>query len=160
HGEVLISTLAQALSAVDALFADARRAVAERLRAGGARVLDREQRAAHGLAWLATYVEALRQMHALAERLTAAGQFGEIEELLVGIGCGEYLAQIVGGIPMSQGEIVRLSDLGLSAAAVAARIDPAIEQLIAEGNTARQRARLVELMRSGAQATVGVCGLD
>src|SRR5689334_14622416 len=88
HGEVLISTLAQALSAVDALFADARRAVAERLRTGGARVLDREQRAAHGLAWLATYVEALRQMHALAERLTAAGQFGEIEEFLVGIGCG------------------------------------------------------------------------
>jgi (2S)-methylsuccinyl-CoA dehydrogenase len=157
---VLISTLGQAVSAVDALFADARRAVADRVSAGGARVLDREQRAAHGLAWLATYVEALRQMHAWAERLTSAGRFGETEELLVGIGCGEYLAQIVGGIPMSQGEIVRLSDLGLSTAAVAARIDPAIEQLIAEGNTARHRARLVELMRSGPQATVGACGLD
>jgi (2S)-methylsuccinyl-CoA dehydrogenase len=157
---VLISTLGQAVSAVDALFADARRAVAERVSAGGARVLDREQRAAHGLAWLATYVEALRQMHAWADRLTSAGQFGETEELLVSIGCGEYLAQIVGGIPMSQGEIVRLSDLGLSAATVAARVDPAIEQLIAEGNTARHRARLVELMRSGPQATVGACGLD
>ena len=163
HGNVLISTLGQAVSTMDALFADARRAVAGRLMTDGAsasRALDREQRAAHGLAWLATYVEALRQMHALAERLTSAGQFGETEELLVRIGCGEYLAQIAGGIPMSQGEIVRLSDLGLSSAAVAARIDSTVEQLIAEGNTARHRARLVELMRDGRQATVGICGLD
>jgi (2S)-methylsuccinyl-CoA dehydrogenase len=162
HDNLLITTLGQAVSAVDALFVDARRAVAERVKGTGAaaaRVLDREQRAAHGLAWLATYIEGLRQMHALAERLTAAGQFGETEELLVSIGCGEYLAQIVGGIPMSQGEIVRLSDLGLPAAAIAARITPPLEQLIAEGNTARHRARLVELMRSGPQATFGVCGL-
>ena len=162
HANELISTLGQAVSAMESLFVDARRAVAGRLADGGSagRALDREQRAAHGLAWLATYVEALRQMHALAERLTNAGQFGETEELLVRIGCGEYLAQIAGGIPMSQGEIVRLSDLGLSAAAVAARIDSTIEQLIAEGNTARHRARLVELMRGGRQATVGACGLD
>ena len=162
HANELISTLGQAVSAMESLFVDARRAVAGRIADGGSagRALDREQRAAHGLAWLATYVEALRQMHALAERLTNAGQFGETEELLVRIGCGEYLAQIAGGIPMSQGEIVRLSDLGLSAAAVAARIDSTIEQLIAEGNTARHRARLVELMRGGRQATVGACGLD
>ena len=163
RGNELISTLGHAVSAMEALFADARRAVAGRLTTDGAsagRALDREQRAAHGLAWLATYVEALRQMHALAERLTSAGQFGETEELLVRIGCGEYLAQIAGGIPMSQGEIVRLSDLGLSSAAAAARIDSTVEQLIAEGNTARHRARLVELMRSGRQATVGACGLD
>ena len=162
HANELISTLGQAVSAMESLFVDARRAVAGRLADGGSagRALDREQRAAHGLAWLATYVEALRQMHALAERLTNAGQFSETEELLVRIGCGEYLAQIAGGIPMSQGEIVRLSDLGLSAAAVAARIDSTIEQLIAEGNTARHRARLVELMRGGRRATVGACGLD
>jgi (2S)-methylsuccinyl-CoA dehydrogenase len=159
----LISTLGHAVSAMEALFADARRAVAGRLTTDdgpASRVLDREQRAAHGLAWLATYVEALRQMHALAERLTKAGQFGETEELLLRIGCGEYLAQIAGGIPMSQGEIVRLADLGLSAAAAAARFDSAAEQLIAEGNTARNRARLAELMRSGKHATVGSCGLD
>jgi (2S)-methylsuccinyl-CoA dehydrogenase len=160
HADELISALGQAVSAMEALFADARRAVADRVKTGGARVLDREQRAAHGLAWLATYVAALRQMHALAERLACAGQFGETEELLVRIGCGEYLAQIAGGIPMSQGEIVRLADLGLSAAAVASRIDTAVEQLMAEGNTAPHRARLAELMRSEKHATVGACGLD
>ena len=56
-----------------------------------------------------------------------AGTFGETEELLVRIGAGEYLAQILGGIPMSQGEIVRLADLGLSTAAVAARVTPAVD---------------------------------
>jgi len=159
----LIRTLDQAVGAVEALFADARRAVAERVVREGkanARALDREQRAAHGLAWLATYGEALRQLAAYAQRLSAADNFGELEELLVRIGAGEYLAQIAGGIPMSQGEIVRLSDLGLGPAAVAARMNPAVEHLIAYGNTAPRRARLAELMREQQDATVGATGLD
>ena len=159
----LIATLGQVVAAVDALFADARRAVAERVMQDGRavpRALDREQRATHGLAWLATYVEALRQLAAYAERLTASGDFGEIEELLVRIGSGEYLAQIFGGIAMSQGEIVRLADLGLPPAAAAARMTPAVEHLIAFGNTAPRRARLVELIRLQHEATIGACGLD
>ena len=122
----LVTPLRDAVLAVEALFEDARRAVANRVTIEGrpvSRILDREQRATHGLAWLATYVEAIRQLEAYSLRLAAAGSFGEIEELLVRIGIGEYLAQVIGGIPMSQGEIVRLSDLGLSPAAVAARID-------------------------------------
>jgi (2S)-methylsuccinyl-CoA dehydrogenase len=159
----LIATLGQAVSAVDALFADARRAVADRVMKEGrsvSRLFDREQRATHGLAWLATYVEALRQLAAYAERLAATGNFGEIEKLLVRIGAGEYLAQIFGGIAMSQGEIVRLADLGLSPAATAARMTPAVEQLIAFGNAAPRRARLVELIRHQHEATIGACGLD
>ena len=159
----LIATLGQVVAAVDALFADARRAVAERVMQDGRavpRALDREQRATHGLAWLATYVEALRQLAAYAERLAASGNFGEIEELLVRVGAGEYLAQIFGGIPMSQGEIVRLADLGLPPAAAAARMTPAVEHLIAFGNTAPRRARLVELIRLQHEATIGACGLD
>ena len=81
------------------------------------RLFDREQRATHGLAWLATYVEAVRQLTAYAERMTGDGTLGEIEEHLVRIGLGEFIAQIVGGIPMSQGEMVRPSDLGLIAGA-------------------------------------------
>ena len=61
---------------------------------------------------------------------------------------------------MSQGEGVRPADLGLSAAQVAARINPMVEGLIASGNTAERRARLVELMRADQHATVGQCGLD
>jgi (2S)-methylsuccinyl-CoA dehydrogenase len=162
-GQETIATLADAVAAVEALFADARRAVAERVTIEGrpvSRLFDREQRATHGLAWLATYVEAIRQLCAYAQRLSDAGLFGEIEELLVRIGAGEYLAQIAGGIPMSQGEIVRLADLGPAPSAVAARLTPAVEHLIATGNTAPRRARLVELIRQQHSVTVGACGLD
>src|SRR5580658_9750893 len=162
-GQTLIAALDEAVAAAEALFADARRTVAARVTVEGrpmARVFDREQRAAHGLAWLATYVEAIRQLAAYAQRLMETDSLGEIEELLVRIGAGEYLAQILGGIPMSQGEIVRLADLGLGPSAVAARVTAAIDSLIATGNTADHRARLATLMRDRQQATVGACGLD
>jgi len=159
----VIAMLGDAVAAMEALVNDARRAVAGRVTVEGrvaSRLFDSEQRATHGLAWLATYVEAIRQLGLYAQRLADAGGFGEIEELLLRIGAGEYLAQVLGGIPMSQGEIVRLSDFGLNAAAVAARVNPVVEHLIATGNTAARRARLMELMRQHHDATVGACGLD
>jgi (2S)-methylsuccinyl-CoA dehydrogenase len=162
-GHDVAATLHEAAAAADALLADAQRAVAQRVMNEGRaiqRTFDREQRATHGLAWLATYVEALRQLAAYAERLAADDNLGEVEELLVHIGAGEYLAQILGGIPMSQNEIVRLADLGLAPSAVAARVTPAVERLMATGNTAPRRARLVELMRQRQEATIGACGLD
>jgi len=119
-------------------------------------LLERHQHAAHAAAWLATCVEALRQMQAWAGRLDAAGRFGEMERLIHQIAFGEYLAQIAGGIPMSQGEFARPSDLGLS-------FEPgeAARRLIAAGNTPEARARLVELMRDNAgHATFGATGLD
>jgi (2S)-methylsuccinyl-CoA dehydrogenase len=159
----LIAAARDATIAVEALLADAVIAV-RRLVAPDGRVsaplIDREQRAAHGLAWVATYVEAIRQLTAYAGRMQEAGRFGEIETLVVRIGLGEYLAQLLGGIPMSQNEIVRPADVGLSAAQVAARVTPDVEALIASGNTPVNRARLVALMRSQPRATVGDCGLD
>jgi (2S)-methylsuccinyl-CoA dehydrogenase len=126
-----------------------------------AALIDREQHAVHGLAWLATYVESVREMSSYAKRLKEQGRFGEIEELLVAIGIGEYCAQIFGGIPMNQSEFIRLTDLGLAPAQIAQRRTPVIEALIATGNTRDNRARLVKLMRTqqGA-ATVGDPGLD
>src|SRR5262245_5900804 len=126
-------SLREAVSAVEALLSDATIAVRERVGRDPS-LLDREQRATHGLAWLATYVEAVRQLASYAERMTAAGRFGEIEDVVVRIGLGEYLAQIAGGIPISQGEIVRPADLGLSFDQVAARLS-GLGDLMA-GNTA------------------------
>ena len=150
-------------AALDALLADAVRKVGERVVVEGhlvARLLDREQRATHGLAWLATYVEAVRQLAAYTERMVGNDTFGELEEHLVRIGLGECIAQIVGGIPMSQGEVVRPSDMGLTAAQVTAHINPIVESLVVSGNTAERRARLIELMRASHGATVGIAGLD
>jgi (2S)-methylsuccinyl-CoA dehydrogenase len=159
----LVELAREASGALDALLADATAKVRERVVVEGrvvGRVFDREQRATHGLAWFATYVEAVRQLAAYAERMAGAGTLGEAEDLLVRIGLGEYLAQVMGGIPMSQGEMVRPSDLGLSPAQVAARINPSLERLIAEGTNAEQRARLIELIRASHGATIGTCGLD
>jgi (2S)-methylsuccinyl-CoA dehydrogenase len=154
----------EAVGAVEALLQDAAIAVRKRVAIEGGdtmgRVFDREQRATHGLAWLATYVEALRQLVTYAERLQAEDKFGEIEQLQVRIGVGEYLAQIFGGIPMSQGETVRLSDLGLSRAEAAARMTPAVDHLIDTGNTAARRARLVEIINHHTEPTFGNAGLD
>src|SRR4051794_35862773 len=159
----LVGLAREAVTALDALLGDAVAKVRGRVTVEGnvvSRLFDREQRAAHGLAWLATYVEAVRQLAAYAERMTGSGMLGEIEEHIVRIGLGEYLAQILGGIPMSQNEIVRLFDLGLMPAHVAQRMTPAIETLIADGNTAERRARLAALMREAHHSTVGSCGLD
>jgi len=116
----LIALARQAAASAEALLADATLEVRARVAVDGrpsGRLIDREQRAAHGLAWLATYVQALRQLAAYAARAREAGRLGETEELIVRIGAGEYFAQILGGIPMSQGEIVRLADLGLTSSA-------------------------------------------
>jgi len=159
----LVARCLELAGAAEGLLADATLRVRDRVMADGkaqSKLLDREQRAAHGLAWLATYVEALRQLAAYAERMQAEGLFGEIEDLIVRIGSAEYFAQILGGIPMSQNEIVRLSDLGLSASAIAARMTPSVEAFVADGNTAAKRARLVELIRELHDPLVGNSGLD
>jgi (2S)-methylsuccinyl-CoA dehydrogenase len=162
-GHDLIVLAGEALDAVEALLAEAIAKVRERVAVKG-RIVDRlfrrEQRATHGLAWLAAYVAAIRQIIAFAERLQIEQRLGEIEDLLIRIGLGEYLAQIQGGMPMSQGETARLPDLGLPAESVASRFTPAVAALIAAGNTAQNRARLVELIGGQRDPNVGAFGLS
>jgi (2S)-methylsuccinyl-CoA dehydrogenase len=161
-GLKLLALAREATLAAEAILRDATAAVRERVRVEThtvGRLFDREQRATHGLAWLATYVEAIRQVTAFAERVHHAGLLGEVEELLAQIGIGEYLSQIQGGIPMSQGEIVRPADLGLNAAAVAARMTGPLEGLVAAGNDQR-RARVVALLRGVQDLTVGGACFD
>ncbi|MGK7662029.1 MULTISPECIES: acyl-CoA dehydrogenase family protein [unclassified Marinovum] len=126
-----------------------------------ARLVEANQDAAHGLAWLATYLESLRQMQGWAERMAAEGRFGELEALIHQIAFGEYLAQIRGGIPMNQGEIVRPRDFGVDAAELAVLDTPEIETLLTRANTTAARMRLVELMQAQHGATMfGASGLD
>jgi len=157
----LIALARQAAQAAETLLDDATAAVRRRVTVDhrlDERLLDREQRAVHGLAWLATYVESVRQLAAYAERADARGTLDEVEELLVRLGIGEYLAQIQGGIPMSQSEIVRPADLGLAAEAAAARLAGSLQAFAT--SHVEHRARLVERMRAHQDATVGDCGLD
>ena len=105
---------------------------------------------------------ALRELAALGRaRSTPAAGSARSSALILQIGFGEYLAQLAGGIPMSQTEIVRPHDLGLGAADLAAFRTPEVEALIADGNTDAARARLVALMAAaGGAASFGATGLD
>ena len=155
----LLDLTEAALPEVEALFVRAREGVRAQVTVAGkvsAAAMEEHQFATHAMAWLATYVEALRQMRAWAGRVSAEGRFGEMEALILQIGFGEYLAQIAGGIPMSQGEMARLSDMSGEW-----RPGPAARALMAGGNTDAARIRLVALMRDNqGRATFGVTGLD
>ncbi len=154
----------QAHGAANGLLDLALNAMRERVSANGglsAARIEVEQHAAHGLAWLATYVEAIKEMAGYARRMREEGRFGATEELMTRIGVGEYLAQIFGGIPMNQGEIVRLTDFGLSHSDVEPfRMRSIVETLIAQGNTAENRAALAALIRDAPVGAIGDPGLD
>jgi (2S)-methylsuccinyl-CoA dehydrogenase len=153
----------EAQNAVETLLARAAASLRERVSESGrlsAAKMEREQHAAHGLAWLATYVEAIKQLGGYARRMSTEGRLGEIETLLTRIGLGEYLAQIFGGIAMNQGEIVRLADFGLTESAIAPLRRGAVEELIATGNTVEVRARLAAFIAETYEGALGDPGLD
>ncbi|MEM7641412.1 MAG: acyl-CoA dehydrogenase family protein [Pseudomonadota bacterium] len=160
----LLSLTAAASEALDGVLDVARTSVAARVTVEGridANLLEAEQTATHGLAWLATYAQALRQMQGWAKRLASEGHFGEMEQLIHQIAFGEYLWQVYGGLPMSQGEIVRLQDMGLTQDDQRGLMVPAVMTLCNAGNSQAARTRLVALMRDGtANATFGLSGLD
>lgn len=149
--------LDQAAAAVEALLVKAKGRLAARLMPGGklsSRLLDESQHAAHGLAWLATYATTLRELASFAARLAAGGQLGETERLTLQIAAGEYLNHVAGGIPMNQGEFVRLSALGITRSEVGGLHELV---LLDRGNTPEARRRLVSLFADG---NFGSSGLD
>jgi (2S)-methylsuccinyl-CoA dehydrogenase len=124
--------------------------------------LNQEQRRLHGLAWIATTAETLAQTASWASDLKNSERLGKTEALIVMIGFGEYLGQLIGGLPMSPNEIVRPSELGLAADAAALQSDPAVAAFLASGNVAATRAALVAEMREdrGPAETLGDDTLD
>ncbi|WP_109466050.1 acyl-CoA dehydrogenase family protein [Albibacillus kandeliae] len=160
----LLSLTGAAVAPVEQVFEAAREALRATVSRDGkvsAGLIEANQTAAHGLSWLATYAESLRQMQKWAEKLSAEGKFGEIEQLIHQIAFGEFLAQIIGGIPMSQGEIIRLGDIGVAPEALAPLSAEAVTTLARRGNSQAARTRLVALMQEqAANITVGASGLD
>jgi (2S)-methylsuccinyl-CoA dehydrogenase len=157
--EDLIPTCLDALNAAQHLLVEARKGVSGLVIHGGrldGALLDRHQFAAHGYAWLATYVAALQQMLIWAERLEAAGALTELESLMLQAAYGEYLSQIVGGIPMTQVEIVRPRDMGVSDDALHAFYTPAVGRLIREGGRDEVRLAIARLITHGNFGNLGI----
>ncbi len=160
----LLELTGQALAPVDEILEKAKASVRKMVSVDGRvsnALVEANQTAAHGLAWLATYTQSLNQMQLWAKKLSADGQFGETEQLILQIAFGEYLWQIYGGIQMNQGEILRLQDMGLDQDAQNGLMNPAIKTLTQNGNTQAARTRLVDLMQEhSANIMVGRSGLD
>jgi (2S)-methylsuccinyl-CoA dehydrogenase len=151
----LLGLTGPALEAAEALLGAAKRRLLADVAPGGSidpALLEARQFAAHGYAWMATYVEALRQLRLWALGLEATGQLRELEALILQMGFGEYLGQLAGGIALSQVEIVRPHDLGLGEDELAAFRRPAAASLMHAGNTEAARARLAELIRDALES--------
>ena len=146
----LVEMATRALPAAEQLYVETRQSVGQLVikdgRVSGA-LVEQNQTAVHGLSWVATYVEGLRQMLAWAERLSEEDRLGELEQLMVQAAFGEYLSQLSGGISISQLEIVRPVDLGVSDDALHTFIFNAdVQALMAQGNTEPVRARIAALI--------------
>ena len=111
--------------------------------------LDPEQHIVHGLAWVATYAETLREVRDWARALSARGAFGETDALLAKLLASEYAAQLAGGVPMSQVETIRPADFGVAPPRAALEV------------AQQEKTRLAELLRGArGRATLENTGLD
>jgi (2S)-methylsuccinyl-CoA dehydrogenase len=160
----LLTRCEEAVLSAEGFLAAAKARVAEQVIQDGKisrTALDREQCATHALAWYATYVEALRQMARWARRLEREKRLGEIERLILQAAFGEYLAQIVGGIAMSQNEIARPYAMGLDDSGAAEFWTPTVRELVAIGTARETRAAIADYLAAHPGAmTVGDPGLD
>jgi (2S)-methylsuccinyl-CoA dehydrogenase len=116
-------------AAVAGAYADAARAAVRPLVSRDGKLdrkaLDREQHVVHGLAWVATYAETLREVRDWARALSEAGKFGETEQLLAKLLAAEYSAQLAGGVLMTQVETIRPADFGIEAPRVVLHMNQA-----------------------------------
>ena len=159
--KTLLAATERALDAAENFLAAVRRRLIERVAPSGEIEPERfttEQLAAHAFAWMASYVEALRQLRNWALRLDDGGVFREVEAVILEIAYGEYLAQLAGGIAMAQGEFARPQDFGLPdedvtplragpAGALSAGVGPA-------------RLRLGTLLAENGESALGQTGID
>jgi (2S)-methylsuccinyl-CoA dehydrogenase len=157
----LIEKSRQAVVAADKVLAAAKSGVRAKVEAANGDI-DAVQHSAHGLAWLATTVEGLRQMVTWAGLLTGEGKFGEFEQLILAAAFAEYLSQVAHGIQMNQGEVIRADALGIERADIRAFEDtPVVAELITGGSSDAVKARLAELIAAQPNATTfGNAGLD
>ncbi|MFA5898874.1 MAG: acyl-CoA dehydrogenase family protein [Hyphomicrobium sp.] len=156
--EALLERADRAVASADKVYQAAKSGVRAAVAAAGG--IDNAQHVAHGLAWFATAVEGLRQMHVWGTRLSAEGRFGEFEQLILAAAFAEYLAQISGGVPMSQLEIVRPEQLGVPRAEIR-RFEDEVADMIAVGGTQDVKKRLADLIAAQPNAqTFGDSGLD
>jgi (2S)-methylsuccinyl-CoA dehydrogenase len=100
----------------------------------------------------------MREVARWASHLDSEGTFGRTEALLAQLLFAEYGAQLSGGIPMNQGEVVRPADLCDDRSLFDS---PALRTLIRQGGTQAVKNSIArQLVEARHHATLEHCGLD
>ena len=156
----LLDLCARGLALAEQLLEAGRYSVLQMVSPGGevsAVLLETHQLATHGLAWQATYVQALRQTLHWVRSLQAARSFSALEAAILRLGFAEYLQQLAGGIPISQTETIRPGDLGVPMQTVQAFLaQPVLATL---SDPTRLNAARMLLATSGATGQFGAVGI-
>ncbi|EJL28936.1 acyl-CoA dehydrogenase [Caulobacter sp. AP07] len=161
----LTALLREAAGAAQLFVAEAKPAVKAAITGANGKIdrklADDQQHQVHGYGWYAAYAELLNQVAGWAERLEAEGKFGEIEALLAQLLVSEYCAQLVGGVPMNQGEIVRPAHLVTDRAVMNRLFAPGVFKLMVEGGTQAVKTRIARrLAQARGRPTLEHTGLD
>jgi len=161
----LTGLLREAAGAAQLFVAEARPAVKTAIAGPDGRIdralADEHQHQVHGYGWYAAYAELMNQVAGWAERLEAEGRFGEVEALLAQLLFSEYAAQLIGGVPMNQGEIVRPAHLVTDRAVMNRLFSNGIMKLVVEGGTQAVKTRIARrLAEARGRPTLEHTGLD
>ena len=160
----IIAKCQEAQQTVDAYYNVAKEQVSKLVLVDGKvskELLNQEQHAAHGLAWIATYKETLREMLNWATSLESENRFTEYEKLILQFIFSEYLCQIKTGIPMSQLEVIRPKDLGLKNGLFNEIDNNSFNDLILNGNESKDRLELANIIRESVSSNnFGSLGID
>lgn len=132
----------------------AARGYADLARAAVAQIDPANQRAHHGYGWIATSVAALEAVSGWLER---NGGGTELDRKVAFLGFAETLAQLTGGLPMGQNELLRPGDLGLGSAA--RDLAHACRDLV-EGDHAAIRAEVAAMLAAGEWPSEGLGDSD
>jgi (2S)-methylsuccinyl-CoA dehydrogenase len=149
---ILIERAEEALASARKFESEVKSHVLDRVVSDGrlsGKLAETEQRLVHGTAWISTTVAALSALKAWAIQVDETEGFAGIDELVCQIGFGEYLAQLVNGVAMSQNEIVRPLEFGLDSAVQKLSSNDSVNTFLQEGNTATNRLELALLLARG-----------
>jgi (2S)-methylsuccinyl-CoA dehydrogenase len=161
----LTGLLREAAGAAQLFVAEAKPAVKAGITGANGKIdrklADDHQHQVHGYGWYAAYAELMNQVAGWAERLEAEGRFGEIEALLAQLLFSEYCAQLVGGVAMNQGEIVRPAHLVTDRAVLNRLYSNGLMKLMVEGGTQAVKTRIAQrLAQARGRPTLEYTGLD
>ncbi len=157
----IATELGPALAALESLYDHARGHVRQLVTTGGrvsSRLLNEHQLAAHALAYLATELQAARQVTRWAAALSEQKP-AELEQRIAGAYVGELCRQLGGGVELGPCESVALTELGVSPALRAETLDaPSVRQVserYASGAALCELAALAQAARSFGDPALG-----